>query len=100
MRHQTPVTQAILQLLQWTGGGKTWWHLQVWDASGYGHVRYDARDVGEEHMGYVVENSRLQSALLRRSSRLGSSAELRWPSIVDALRLPSYSRTDGTGMLS
>ena len=33
---------------------------QVWDAANQAFIRYEASDVGEAHIGHVVENARLQ----------------------------------------
>ncbi|KAF7837330.1 FAD/NAD(P)-binding oxidoreductase family protein [Senna tora] len=38
--------------------------MQVWDYTGLGYTRYDARDVNKEVLGCVVENKVLHSALL------------------------------------
>ncbi|OAE24867.1 hypothetical protein AXG93_2931s1090 [Marchantia polymorpha subsp. ruderalis] len=37
--------------------------MQVWDYSGLGYTRYQAADVGEDFLGYVVENNLLISSL-------------------------------------
>ena len=34
---------------------------QVWDAANQAFIRYEASDVGEAHIGHVVENARLQA---------------------------------------
>lgn len=38
--------------------------MQVWDFTGLGYTRYDARDVGKECLGCVVENKVLCNSLL------------------------------------
>ncbi|XP_031380848.1 ubiquinone biosynthesis monooxygenase COQ6, mitochondrial isoform X1 [Punica granatum] len=38
--------------------------MQVWDYTGLGYTRYNARDVSKEVLGCVVENKVLQSSLL------------------------------------
>jgi hypothetical protein len=43
-------------------------HPQVWDFAGPGHVRWSAADAGAPRMGVVVENRRLQAALLRAAT--------------------------------
>ncbi|XP_028773499.1 ubiquinone biosynthesis monooxygenase COQ6, mitochondrial [Neltuma alba] len=40
--------------------------MQVWDYTGLGYTRYDARDVNKEVLGCVVENKVLHNALLSR----------------------------------
>jgi len=51
--------------------------MQVWDASFPGHVRYDAAELGELELGWVVENRVVQAALAERGrgERLASGAE-------------------------
>lgn len=40
--------------------------MQVWDYTGLGYTKYDARDVDKEVLGCVVENKVLHSSLLSR----------------------------------
>ncbi|OEL15310.1 Ubiquinone biosynthesis monooxygenase COQ6, mitochondrial, partial [Dichanthelium oligosanthes] len=40
--------------------------MQVWDYTGLGYTRYDAKDVGKEYLGCVVENKVLCNSLLLR----------------------------------
>ncbi len=40
--------------------------MQVWDAAGQAYIRYEAADVGEAHIGHVVENSRIQAAIVEQ----------------------------------
>lgn len=35
----------------------------VWDAGGAGRIRFEARSIGESHLGFVVENRVVQAAL-------------------------------------
>ena len=37
--------------------------MHVWDAAGGGSVHFDAADLGEPHLGHIVENRVIQSAL-------------------------------------
>lgn len=39
-------------------------NMQVWDATGSGLIRFEAADLGEPDLGYIVENRVLQLALL------------------------------------
>jgi 2-polyprenylphenol 6-hydroxylase len=41
-------------------------HIQVWDQSSQADVKFDAADVGEPRLGYIVENTVMQDALLKR----------------------------------
>lgn len=38
--------------------------MQVWDAAGEAHVRYEADDVGEDAIAHVIENNRLVAAVV------------------------------------
>lgn len=62
---------------------------QVWDHQGPGYVRYSAMDAGLDDMGSVVENSVIQSALLKCIGRT-SNVEIMCPASVKALHLPPY----------
>ncbi|EFJ42741.1 hypothetical protein VOLCADRAFT_42415, partial [Volvox carteri f. nagariensis] len=63
-------------------------HMQVWDSSSSGYIRWDSRDTGTEWMGIVAENTLLQAALLAAVERGGSRSEFIWPAEVRQLRLP------------
>ena len=41
-------------------------HMTVWDARGEGQIDFDAADVGEDELGYIIENRVVQLALLER----------------------------------
>lgn len=43
--------------------------IQVWDGAGSGSVRFDAAQLGEPHLGHIVENVLVQTALLERLRR-------------------------------
>ena len=38
----------------------------VWDANGTGEIRFDAANVNEKHLGYIVENRATTAALIER----------------------------------
>ena len=40
--------------------------MRVWDASGSGAIHFDAADLGEATLGYIVENNVIQAALWAR----------------------------------
>ena len=44
--------------------------MRVWDEGGAGHIHFDAAEVGETTLGYIVENPVIQSALLSRGASL------------------------------
>ena len=52
--------------------------MQVWDASFPGHVRYDAAELGELELGWVVENRVVQAALAERAAELGVETAAGW----------------------
>jgi 2-polyprenylphenol 6-hydroxylase len=41
-------------------------HMRVWDAEGTGAISFDADALGEPRLGHIVENHRIQRALLER----------------------------------
>ncbi|WP_304639163.1 FAD-dependent monooxygenase [Pseudomonas sp.] len=41
-------------------------HMRVWDAEGTGSISFDAEALGEPRLGHIVENYRVQQALLDR----------------------------------
>ncbi|XP_020529170.1 ubiquinone biosynthesis monooxygenase COQ6, mitochondrial isoform X2 [Amborella trichopoda] len=84
--------------------------MQVWDYTGLGYTRYNAKDVGREILGCVVENKVLQSSLLSRLQDAGvgeriypakltsMSLQSHFPSAVDMLDIETSnysSRTSG-----
>ncbi len=56
-------------------------HMTVWDASGEGEIEFDAGDVSETELGYIIENRVIQLALLERLGEL-EHVELRAPASV------------------
>lgn len=40
--------------------------MQVWDAAGTGRIEFNAADMGEPCLAYIIENSVIQAALLER----------------------------------
>ncbi|DBA01762.1 TPA: hypothetical protein N0F65_010172 [Lagenidium giganteum] len=74
----TPASQALLQSAQvWDkipASHKPAFHdMQVWDAMGNGHIRFDAKKAGREHLGHVVESKVLVNALHERMNELAAS---------------------------
>ena len=41
-------------------------HIQVWDTTSQANVKFDAAEVGEPRLGYIVENNVMQDALIKR----------------------------------
>ncbi|MEK6748338.1 MAG: UbiH/UbiF/VisC/COQ6 family ubiquinone biosynthesis hydroxylase [Pseudomonadota bacterium] len=50
-------------------------HMQVWDARGFGEIRFNAADSGVDVLGYIVENSVIQLALAERAQ---TYANIHW----------------------
>lgn len=61
--------------------------MEVWDGEGTGHIHFDCREVGEAALGYIVENSIIVEALLKKLQQ--SSVELHCPAKVTAINLPA-----------
>ncbi len=58
--------------------------MQVWDAGGDGTVHFDCAEVGEPHLGHIIENNVVVAALLERLQRFANVA-LRCPAEIAAL---------------
>ncbi|CAL4928307.1 unnamed protein product [Urochloa decumbens] len=70
--------------------------MQVWDYTGLGYTRYNARDVGKEYLGCVVENKVLcNSLLLRLQEELDDIESVVYPTRLVSLTFPSKSRQAG-----
>lgn len=67
-------------------GVSPFYEIHVWDAAGSGEIHFDAAGIGEETLGYIVENRCIQSALVRR---IEQCANVVWhcPASVEALQL-------------
>lgn len=42
--------------------------MDVWEADGTGHIHFSAREIGESHLGIMIENRLLQWALTERAA--------------------------------
>jgi 2-octaprenylphenol hydroxylase len=60
--------------------------MHVWDTAGRGSVHFDAAEIGQAQLGWIVENARLVDAIERRLEALGSVAWYR-PASVDNLEV-------------
>ncbi len=65
-------------------GVSPFYEMRVWDAAGSGEIHFDAAAIGEETLGYIMENRVIQGALLKR---LPSSLTWRCPDSVTGLVL-------------
>lgn len=74
------LSPASRQLLEAVGAWKSipagrvcaYTAMQVWDATGRGRIKFDCAEVGEEALGYIVENRLLQHALWQRLEQAGN----------------------------
>ncbi len=44
--------------------------MQVWDATGSGHIHFDCAEIGEPDLGHIIENSVIQAGLWERMYHL------------------------------
>ncbi|KAK9803505.1 hypothetical protein WJX73_010743 [Symbiochloris irregularis] len=98
----TPASVALLQQAQvWTDlqppRSAGFNRMQVWDWAGSGYIQYSASEVGLQHMGYVVENSMIQGALLKQLLQPGNTAKLMFKESVSQMTLPPYSQSGLNG---
>ncbi|KQK12237.1 ubiquinone biosynthesis monooxygenase COQ6, mitochondrial isoform X1 [Brachypodium distachyon] len=67
--------------------------MQVWDYTGLGYTRYNARDVGKQYLGCVVENKVLCNSLLLRLQEQKEDIEnMIYPARLVSLAFPSKNR--------
>ncbi|MCO6441948.1 MAG: UbiH/UbiF/VisC/COQ6 family ubiquinone biosynthesis hydroxylase [Nitrococcus mobilis] len=58
--------------------------IRVWDALGGGQIAFDAADLGEPHLGHIVENDLIRS-VLHQSVRAARGVQVRIPVCVQRL---------------
>ncbi len=58
--------------------------MRIWDDQRSGGIRFDANEIGEEVLGYLVENSKLQAGLLKVFHQ-HESLELCCPAAIESL---------------
>lgn len=44
--------------------------MHVWDTAGIGEIHFDSAEIGESHLGHIIENRVIQNALLEQCRRL------------------------------
>ncbi len=64
--------------------------MQVWDAQGFGQIRFDCVEVAEPYLGLIIENSVTQSAL---QEKLMALERVQWicPESLDSISVASES---------
>lgn len=60
--------------------------MRVWDATGNGVIHFDSADIGEDRLGYIIENRVIESALLDRVRSLDDVVLYR-PAEIKAIAL-------------
>lgn len=71
------VTSASKRLFQDIGAWQTmvnrrvfpYEHMHVWDATGSGEIHFDAAELGEAALGFIIENRVIQSGLLAAAEK-------------------------------
>ncbi|MCF7822061.1 MAG: UbiH/UbiF/VisC/COQ6 family ubiquinone biosynthesis hydroxylase [Mariprofundaceae bacterium] len=58
--------------------------MRVWDDQRPGGIRFDAGEIGEDALGYLVENSILQAAMIK-VAHLSDSIDICCPSVVNSV---------------
>lgn len=67
--------------------------MQVWDYTGLGYTRYDARDVGKDYLGCVVENKVLCNSLLLSLQQSAEFQKTIHSARLTAITFQSHSTT-------
>ena len=62
--------------------------MEVWDATGDGHIHFEAADLGEANLGHIIENRVITRALLNRL-RACDNIDYRCPATAKRLLLRS-----------
>src|SRR3972149_4011246 len=47
--------------------------MHVWDAAGDGEIHFDSADIGEDRLGYIIENRGIQTALLEKMTTMDNN---------------------------
>ncbi|HET8701175.1 MAG TPA: UbiH/UbiF/VisC/COQ6 family ubiquinone biosynthesis hydroxylase [Nitrococcus sp.] len=58
--------------------------IRVWDPLGGGQIGFDAADLGEPHLGHIVENELIRS-VLQQAIMAGNGVEMRIPACIERL---------------
>lgn len=66
--------------------------MHVWDVAGAGQVHFDSADAGLDTLGYIIENSRIQHALLAQL-QAASNVELLCPASIRSIEDSDGTRT-------
>ncbi|KAG0447253.1 hypothetical protein HPP92_028454, partial [Vanilla planifolia] len=69
--------------------------MQVWDYTGLGYTRYNARDVDKDYLGCVVENKVLCNSLLSSLQNLNLNMVV-YTATMTSMKLPIYSPSKTT----
>jgi 2-octaprenylphenol hydroxylase len=66
--------------------------MHVWDAQGSGAIHFDAAELGEAELGYIIENRVIVTAILERMTQL-RDVDFLCPAEIAALRIDSACAT-------
>lgn len=58
--------------------------MRIWDDQRPGGIRFDAGEIGEDALGYLVENSKLQAAMIK-VAHLSDSIDICCPAVIDSV---------------
>ena len=58
--------------------------IRVWDSLGGGHIAFDAADLGEPHLGHIIENELIRS-VLHQAIIAAHGVEMRMPACIQRL---------------
>lgn len=64
--------------------------MHVWDEGGHGEIHFDSADIGEERLGYIIENRVIQRALLDKMENL-ANIELISPVRLESMKITAES---------
>lgn len=73
--------------------------MQVWDYTGFGYTRYNARDINKEILGCVVENKVLHRSLLSCLQNTSFQQKI-YPSRLSSMTIHSRSASSPHGSLA
>ena len=93
------VTLASVSIFQAVGAWEAMKHraapvreMKVWDAMGAGSIHFDAAEMGEPCLAYIIENSLMQSALVERLHHF-TNVHYLCPAEIETLKLNPEAAT-------
>lgn len=91
------ITQGSRRLLEALGAWPTiarqrsspFRHIYVWDAGSAGRIHFDSTEIGQDHLGYIIENRVILAALWSSLEKFGN---IEW---LTSLTLETLDLSDG-----